>query len=103
MKDAIKKGQKFKRMKRRFCDTGEFKRMQDSLFVIWAFESAGHKTLKQHIINIYKNIPPAEQPDFIIVPNSLVVTSGKYLELSKIGQPNSLLRQELERKHIKSG
>ena len=99
LKDAVKKGQKFKRLQRRFCDTGEFKRMEDSLYVIWAFESPSPETLRKNIIDVYKDLPRAEQPDFVIVPNSLIVTSGKYLELAKIGQPNSLHRKELERQH----
>ncbi|MCY3726645.1 MAG: hypothetical protein OXF95_08415 [Rhodobacteraceae bacterium] len=99
LKDAVKKGQKFKRLKRRFCDRGEFMRMEDSLFVIWAFESPSPETLRKNIIDIYQEVPRTEQPDFVIVPNSLMVQSGKYLELSKVGQPNSPQRKELERQH----
>lgn len=99
LKDAVEKGQKFKRMKRKFCDTGPNQRIRDSFYVIWAFESPSPETLRKNIIDVYQDIPKAVQPDFVVVPNSLVVQSGRYLDLLLKGQPNSPHRKKMERQH----
>ena len=43
-------------------------RMEDSLLVIWAFESPSLETLRKNIIDVYQDVPRTEQPDFVIVP-----------------------------------
>ena len=93
--DAISKGQRFKRLQRRFCISGVAQNIKESLFVIWAFESPNPKTQKQNISKALQGVPRAEQPDFVIVPDCLVVQSGSYLELSRLGQPSSQHRKHL--------
>lgn len=97
--DAIAKGRKFKTLQRRYCDAGQPLRIQDSLFVIWAFESAATNTFKTNLLNALAAVPRAEQPDLIVVPDRLVVRAGSYLEISTLGQFGSQHRTELHAKH----
>lgn len=97
--DAIAKGRKFKTLQRRYCDAGQALRIQDSLFVIWAFEAAATTTFKTNLFNALASVPRSEQPDLIVVPDRLVARAGSYLELSKIGQVGSPLRVELHAKY----
>ena len=100
LKDAISKGRKFKSLQRQFCDVPNSpQRIDDSLFVIWAFEAPCATTLKSNLMELLSNVPVNEQPDFIIVPNHLVVQSGSYMELAKLGQPGSNYRRELESRY----
>ena len=98
LKDAISKGRRFKSLQRRFCKPEEM-HIQESLFIIWSFESPNPITLKSHLIEILSEVPVAERPDLIIVPDCLVAKSGSYLELVRIGQPNSKHRRDLESQH----
>lgn len=97
--DAIAKGRKFKTLQRRYCDAGQSLRIQDSLFVIWAFEAAATTTFKTNLLSALATVPRSEQPDLIVVPDRLVARAGSYLELSKIGQVGSPHRAELHAKH----
>ena len=93
--DAVSKGRKFKCLPRKYCSTGTLPRIKESLFVIWSFDSPSPETLKKNLIETFSDVPCNEQPDFIIVPDRLVVKSGSYQKLSKLGQSGSSLRQEL--------
>ena len=97
--DAIRKGQKFKRLPRKFCQTQSPQFIDDSLFVIWSFESPKPTTLKNNLIQALSQVPRAQQPDFVIVPDRLVAKSGSYLELARLGHPNSPHRQQLQSQH----
>lgn len=94
--DAVSKGRKFKRLPRQYCDTGTPPRIKESLFVIWSFDSPSPKTFKKNLIETIDNVPCDEQPDLIIVPDRLVAKSGSYQKLSKVEQPGSPLRQDLQ-------
>ena len=102
LKDAVSKGRKFKRLQRKFCAFEANQNIQDSLFVIWAFESPRPMTQKQNILRTLQSVPKPEQPDFIVVPDSIVVQSGSYLELNRLGQPGSQYRNQLELQHGKN-
>ena len=97
--DAIAKGRKFKTLKRRFCEAGQAQRMTDSLFVIWAFDSAASITVKANLFAALAGVPRSEQPDLIVVPDRLVARAGSYIEVSRLGQPNSLYRAQLHAQH----
>ena len=97
--DAISKGQRFKRLQRRFCTSRVTQNIKESLFVIWAFESPSLETQKQNISKALQKVPRPEQPDFVIVPDCLVVHSGSYLELARLGQPGSQHRNQLTLQH----
>lgn len=99
MRDAIQKGRRFKTLARKFCETGSTQRLMESLFVIWAFESSDPKTLKQSLLEMLRDVPSAEQPDLIVVPDRLVARSGSYRQVASIGQPTSLHRQRLESRY----
>jgi hypothetical protein len=86
-------------LKPKFADGPFSPRIAESLFVIWAFEAPKAETLKENLLGSLADVPRAEQPDFLVVPNGLVATSGSYLELAKLGQPGSYYRRELEAKH----
>ena len=96
LQDAVCKGRKFKRLRREFCDNGSPRRIEDSLFVIWSFESPTPQKLKANLLSAFCNIPRTEQPDLIIVLDRLVVVSGSLLELSALGQRGSQHRRQIE-------
>jgi hypothetical protein len=89
LSDAIAKGQRFKKLKRNFCNAGQMQRISDSLFVIWAFESASPSTLKSSILSAFDGVQLSERPDLILVLESVVARSGSYMCLSKFGQKGS--------------
>ena len=97
--NAIRKGRNFKQLQRTFCPTKSPQHINDSLFVIWSFESPSPQTLKTNLLKALSEVPPAEQPDFVVVPDRLVAKSGTYLELARLGQPNSSYRQQLQSQH----
>ena len=102
LKDAIKKGRRFKSLPRQALELFNgfpIQRGEGSLFVIWAFESSEPRTLKGNLIDALSDVPIAEQPDLIIVPEVLVAQSGRYMELTTLGHPNSQYRRSLESKY----
>jgi hypothetical protein len=99
LRDSIEKGRRFKTLKRRFFNPGNSQRISDSLFVIWAFDCPAPETLKQNLLRELAEVPRNEQPDFVIVPDRVVVRGGSYLELSTLGQAASLHRKQLEQQY----
>lgn len=99
LSDAVAKGRKFKSLQRRYCEVGQVQRITDSLFIIWAFDSASSSTVKANLITALANVPRSEQPDLIVVPDRIVARAGTYLELSKLGQANSPYRTQLHAQH----
>jgi hypothetical protein len=99
LSDAVAKGRKFKSLRRRYCEVGQVQRITDSLFVIWAFDSASSSTVKANLITALAGVPRSEQPDLIVVPDRIVARAGAYLELSKLGQANSPYRAQLHAQH----
>jgi hypothetical protein len=97
--DAVAKGRRFKAMTRHFSEVTAPK-IQDSLFIIFAFEAAAPNTFRDTVASALNTIPGPERPDFIVVANSLVVTAGSYFELSKLGKENSAYRRELLQKPL---
>jgi hypothetical protein len=95
LRDSVSKARRFKTLPREFTDAGQFQRIRDSLFVIWAFDSPSAETIKANLAIELANVPRAEQPDLIVVPDKLVVRAGTYFELSKFGQPGSSYRMQL--------
>ncbi len=95
--DAIRKGRKFKTLQRKFRDVGK---IADSLFVIWSFQAPQDlRRLKNNFLNALSEVPRNEQPDLIVVPHRLVARSGSYLELARIGQPDSPTRRRLQNQY----
>jgi hypothetical protein len=74
-------------------------RIADSLFVIWAFDSAASSTVKANLFAALAGVPRSEQPDLIVVPDRFVARAGSYLEISKLGQANSPYRAQLHAQH----
>lgn len=99
LSDAIAKGRRFKTLNRRFCETEFPQRITDSLFVIWGFDCPSPATFKDNLLTALSDVPRSEQPDFIVVPDRIVVRSGTYFELSRLGQPNSPYRAQLHMQH----
>ena len=99
LRDAVNKGRRFKSLRRNFCEAGQGQRIRDSLFVIWSFEAASPETLKDNLFQALEEVPRAEQPDLVVVPDMLVARAGSYLELSKLGQPGSPYRTQLQTAH----
>lgn len=102
MSDAIEKGRRFKTLPRHFCISGQVQQTTDSLFVIWAFDAPSPEKVKANLIKSLAKLQRSEQPDLIVVPDSLVAQAGNYLEIVRIGKPGSQYRQEIESKHGKN-
>jgi len=96
LKDSVVKGRKFKTLQRRYCTAGQDPRITDSLFVIWGFDCPSSSTFKENLLAALSDVPRKEQPDLIVVPDRIVARSGTYLELSRLGQPNSPHRVQLQ-------
>lgn len=102
--DAIQKCRRFKTLNRSFVETLEWQTpVDESLFVLWSYESASPQTTKQNLIQAVQELPRSEQPDFIIVLGQMVGLSGSYLEAARIGRPGSAHRNALETKYGQQG
>ena len=99
LRDSVAKGRRFKTLNRRFFNPGNGQRITDSLFIIWAFDCPEPETLKKNLLQELAEVPRNEQPDFVIVPDRVVVRGGSYLELSTIGQPTSSHRRQLQQQY----
>lgn len=97
--DAVAKCRRFKSLERHFSESASTQRISSSLFILWAYDSPSSETAKENIIAAFQPVPPAERPDFVIVPDRLVAISGEYMELCKLGHPTSQHRQALHKHH----
>jgi len=97
--DAVAKGRRFKTLRRAFLQTSEPPVTADSLFVIWAYDSAEPTKVKANLLEALAGVPRAEQPDLIIVPDRLVAKAGNYLEVTRVGAPGSLYRTQMHAAH----
>lgn len=99
LRDCVSKGRRFKTLRREFCEGPFSQRITDSLFVIWAFDSPSADLLKAHLVEVLRDVPRSEQPDFVIVPDRLVAKAGAYLEVAVLGQEGSPHRRALQAQH----
>jgi hypothetical protein len=97
--EAVSKGRRFKTLKRSFLPTAEPRGTDDSLFVIWGYDSAQPAKLKENLLDALAGIPKGEQPDLVVVPNLLVARAGTYLEVGRIGAPNTKYRAQMHEAH----
>lgn len=97
--DSINKCRRFKKLTRNYQSVPSLPRIKESLFIIWGFEGPSPDTLKKNFMNALKNIPIEEQPDFIIIPDSILITSGSYRKLSKFGMKGSQHQQKVLKKN----
>lgn len=81
IQDSITKCRKFKNLSRYFDTNPEFPKTENALFILWAFAGPKPETALSNIRNLLKDVPIAEQPDIIVVPNSIVVTAGSYRDM----------------------
>jgi hypothetical protein len=94
--DAVQKCRRFKTLKRSFIETLEWMRpVEESLFVLWAYESPSPETTKENLLHALHEVPRAEQPDLIVVLGRMVGMSGTYLEFARIGKQGSAHRTGL--------
>ena len=98
LKDSVEKCRRFKSLARDFDKAPSPPRITDSLFIVWAFESASVNTAKESIIEALRDVPSAERPDFIIVPDKMIVTASSYFELTRLGQADSTYRAKLSQR-----
>lgn len=90
--DAVDKCGRFKRLPRHFADVPALPRLSDSLAIVWAWEGPSPEVAKANLVDALKDIPPAEQPDFVIVPGKYLAVAGNYREVVSFGQPGSPYR-----------
>lgn len=93
--DAVAKCQQFKALPRRFDDRPSIPAITDSLYVLWAFDAPEPATVSRTVRRAFRDVPASERPDFVLVPDSILVSSGSYYELAKLGQPDSQHRNSL--------
>jgi hypothetical protein len=91
LQDAIQKCRRFKTLPRKFDSLPEPPRIADSLFVLWAFNGPKPETIKANLLKALHDVPVAEQPDFMVIPDSVVITTGRYRQLVLASRPNSSL------------
>jgi hypothetical protein len=96
LRDSIEKGRRFKLLRRQFAEFAPPTQVE-SLFVILAFDSAEPTTFKNTFAEITKEIPQHERPDFVVIPDKLIIMSGSYHEITKVGAKGSEYRQQLEK------
>ena len=99
IRDSISKCSRFKKLARQFSDRVGTPRLADSLFVIWAFDSPSAETFKANYTEALSGFPVSEHPDFVVVPSKLLLRGGSFREVSLLGQPGSVYRAELVKKH----
>jgi len=87
--DSVEKCARFKSLPPRFDGSFQRQKIFDSLFCIWGFEAPQPATARKNIEAVLSGLPPAQHPDFIVVPGSFIFRGGRYFELSSIGQAGS--------------
>lgn len=95
IRDAVDKCRRFKTLPRQFHDLPELPKIPHSLFVLWAFDGPDPDTARRNVVDALRDVPRAEQPDFIVIPDSVIFTAGSYREISRLGLPDSALRNQL--------
>lgn len=81
IKDSVAKCKKFKNLPRHFDISPEGPRIEKSLFILWAFAGPKPERALFNIRNLLREVPIVEQPDMIVIPDSIVVTAGSYREM----------------------
>ncbi|PJW21989.1 hypothetical protein CV632_01305 [Geobacillus thermodenitrificans] len=99
LNDSIEKCKKFKKLKRNYSTVPNLPTITDSLFILWAFNGPSEDTIKQNILNSVKDLDVEEQPDFIIIPDKILVWSGTHRRLAKFGMPNSPYQAQILEAH----
>ena len=98
--DSLHKCSKFKALSRSFAELPTQKpNLFESLFVIWAYDSVSPETLRSQLDEFLPAIPNHQRPDLIVTLSGLVIRSGSYLELTKLGQLGSPYRNTLHAEH----
>ena len=67
--------------------------------MIWSFDGPAPTTVADNLAAALRGVPADERPDLVIDLSGLVAEAGSYLEVSKLGQPNSKYRNQLEARH----
>lgn len=93
LRDSLEKCERFKSLPREYSDWGR-QNIQDSLFVLWAFEGPSPERIKEIIRTEVPKIPADKQPDFIIIPGSTIVSAGQYYEFATLGREGSTYRAQ---------
>lgn len=89
LRDSIAKCRRFKTLPRSFADVPQPPRIPDSLFVVWGWDAPSPSTVKKNLTRLLAEVPIQEQPDFVVVPGSILVSGGGYRRLSELGQVGS--------------
>jgi hypothetical protein len=97
--DAVAKGRRYKSLPRKFAPVLHTPEPARSLVVVWAYECPSLETVKKNIESALKQVPREEQPDLWVVPERVVVQSGKLRETTKLGEAGSPFRAALIEKH----
>jgi hypothetical protein len=93
--DAVRKGRAFKCLDRHAFDLQQPKRIAEPLYAIWGFDAPSNETFAENLVEVIADVPLDERPDLVVVPERLVATSGRYLEVSRLGQASSPNRTAL--------
>jgi hypothetical protein len=94
----VAKCRQFKQLTRHFSEAPVGQGLKTSLFCVYGFEAPSDAKFEENFRAI-ADVPEAERPDFVVVPQRFVVTAGEYRELSVLGEPESQYRRALEAKY----
>ncbi|WP_131803874.1 DUF6602 domain-containing protein [Methylorubrum salsuginis] len=83
IKDSLQKCARFKNLTRKYSDRFD-QSIDNSLFVLWSYDSPSVETCLDNIATAYKHIDADLLPDFIISPMKFVLTAGQYHCFSKV-------------------
>ena len=104
LEDAIQKGIRFKQLRRQFLDfASEGPRVKDSLFVIWAFESAEADRAEATLRKQLGKVPMSNRPDLIVVPDKFVMLGGSLMELMSHADPYGESMRNLDEQTVSRG
>ncbi|MFD2133768.1 DUF6602 domain-containing protein [Pseudogracilibacillus auburnensis] len=95
IKDAIEKCVRFKKLKRSFSGVPSYPKINDSLFILWGFEGTSNESIKKNILEEVDKLSIEIQPDFIIIPDRILISMGSYRKLSKYGMEGSPHREAI--------
>lgn len=95
IKDSVEKCKRFKKLNRSYSQVPALPRITESLFVLWAFNGPKEETIKQNILSEFEGLSVDEQPDFIIIPDRVLISAGTYRRLSQFGMPTSPFQQQM--------
>jgi hypothetical protein len=91
--DCLEKCKKFKTLRRVWTNAKHNALIEDSLFVIWAFDSASTQTTIDNLSSAFAGVPMLQRPDLILVNDRFCAFAGS-LQLLYQGREQYLTKRQ---------